>query len=137
MFLALLWRTGAFRTAHPQTMSLFVSSLGAKMAAGDPTVKTLGRDILNALSALETVVPGSLSKGKGLNCTGIWLASLSSDPEDFLDACMWLVEADFFADGLVQLRSPTFWSCPWVPKNGTLSWSWRFGITCGTVCCSS
>ena len=137
MFLAVLWQTGTFRTPHPQTMSLFVSSLGAKMAAGDPTVKTLGRDILNALTALETLVPGSLGKDKGLNCASIWLASLSSDPENLLDACMWLAEVDCFADDPVQLRSPTSWSYPWVPKDGTLYSSWRFGITCGTVCCSS
>ena len=111
MFLAVLWQTGALETSHLQVMSSFVSSLGVKMATRDPTVRTLGRDILNALTALETLVPGSLGKGKGLDCTAIWLASLDSDPEILLDACMYLPEADRFADLFdpVQLRSPTFW----------------------------
>lgn len=81
------------------------------MTARDPTVRTLSRDILNALTALETLVPGSLGKDRGLDCTGIWLASLDSDPESLLDACMCLPEADFFADlfAVAQLRLLTLW----------------------------
>jgi len=99
VFLAALWRAGALGTPHPQ-MSSFVSSLGKKMAARDPSVKTLGRDILNVLTALETLVPGSLGKDKDLDYTGLWLASLDSDPEDLLDACMLLPGADCITDPL-------------------------------------
>ena len=111
IFLAVLWQTGKLGTSHPQVMSSFVSSLGVKMAARDPAVRSLGRDILNALTILETLVPGSLGKGKNLDCTDIWLASLDSDPEILLDACMYLPEADCFADLFdpVQLRSLTLW----------------------------
>jgi hypothetical protein len=82
------------------------------MVARDPTVRTLGRDILNALTALETLVPGSLGKGKGLNCSDIWLASLESNPEILLDACMYSPGANCFTDFFdpVQLRSLTLWS---------------------------
>ena len=106
MFLAVLWQNGTLGTSHPQVMSSFVSSLGVKMATRNPTARTLGRDILNALTVLETLVPGSLGKGKGLDCTDIWLASLDSDPEILLDACMYLPEVDHFADLFdpVQLR---------------------------------
>ena len=138
IFLAVLWQTGKLESSHPQVMSSFVSSLGVKMAARDSTVRTLGRDILNALTALETLVPGSLGKGKGLDCTDIWLASLDSDPEILLDACMYSPEADCFADLFdpVQLRSPTLWLYLWLLKNAMLCLSQRLGITCGTACCS-
>jgi len=111
MFLAVLWQNGTLGTSHPQVMSSFVSSLGVKMTTRNPTARTLGRDILNALTVLETLVPGSLGKGKGLDCTDIWLASLDSDPEILLDACMYLPEADYFADLFdpVQPRLLTLW----------------------------
>jgi len=94
-------------------MHSFVSSLGKKMAARGQTVRTLGRDILNALTSLETLVPGSLGKDKDLDYTDIWLASLDSDPENLLDACMYLPGANNFTDPLdpVQLRSLTTWLC--------------------------
>ena len=138
IFLAVLWQTEVLGPSHPQVMSSFVSSLGVKMATRDPTVRTLGRDILNALTALETLVPGSLGKGKGLDCTGIWLASLDSDPEILLEACMCSPEACCFADLFdpVQLRSPTLWLYLWVPRNAMLCLSQRLGITCGIACCS-
>lgn len=89
MFLTVLWQAGTLGTSHPQVMSSFVSSLGRKLAARDPSVKVLGRDILNALTALETLVPGSLNKDKNLDCSDVWLAFLDSDPENLLDACMY------------------------------------------------
>lgn len=109
MFLAILWQAGTMGTPHPQMVSSFVSSLGKKLAARDPSVRTLGRDILNALTALETVAPGSFSKDKELNCADIWLAFLESDPENPLDACMCFPGKDYFADVLdpAQLRFPT------------------------------
>ena len=90
MFLTVLWQAGTLGTFHPQMAALFVSSLAKKLAARDPSVRTMARDILNALTALETLVPGSLSKDKDMDYTGIWLASLDSDPENLLDACMYL-----------------------------------------------
>jgi len=97
MFLVILWQAGTLGTSHLQ-MSSFVSSLGKKLAARDPRVRTLGRDILNALTTLETLVPRSLGKDKGLDCADIWLAFLDSDPENLLDACMSLPGAYRFAD---------------------------------------
>jgi hypothetical protein len=84
------------------------------MAARDPSVRTLGRDILNALTALEKLAPGSLGKDKDLDYANVWLASLDSDPENLLDACMCLSGAGRFTDPLapVQLRSRTMWPCP-------------------------
>jgi len=92
-------------------MSSFVSLLGKKFAARNLTVRTLGRDILNALTSLEALVPGSLGRDKDLDYTGIWLASLDSDPENLLDACMYLSGANHFTDTFnpVQLRSLTMW----------------------------
>ena len=87
MFLTILWQAGALGTFHPQMMPSFVSSLGKKIAARDPSVVTLGRDILNALTALEALVPGSLGKDKSFDWADVWLASLDSDPENLLDAC--------------------------------------------------
>lgn len=106
MFLTVLWQAGTLGMFHPQMTSSFVSSLGKKIVARDPSVRTLGRDILNALTALETLVPGSLGKGKDLDCTGIWFTSLDSDPENLLDACMCSPGADHFIDPFdpVQLR---------------------------------
>ncbi|KAF9650668.1 hypothetical protein BDM02DRAFT_1290706 [Thelephora ganbajun] len=86
MFLTILWQAGTLGTSYPQVMSSFVSSLGKKFAARDSSVKTMGRDILNALTALEMLVPGSVGKDKNLDCADIWLASLDSDPENLLDA---------------------------------------------------
>lgn len=122
MFLVILWQTGTLGASHLQMMSSFLSSLGKKMAARDQTVRTLGRDTLNALTALEMLVPGSLGKDKGLDCAGIWLVFLDSDPENLLDACMSLPRADRFADlfDLVQLRFLILWPYLWVLGNVTL-----------------
>ena len=98
MFLVILWQAGTLGTSHLQLMSCFVSSLGKKMAVRGPSVRTLGRDILNALTALETLVPGSLGKDKGLDCADIWLTFLDSDRENLLDACMSLAGADRIVD---------------------------------------
>ena len=98
MFLTILWQGGALGTFHPQMVSSFVSSLGKKVAARDPSVVTLGRDVLNALTALETLVPGSLGKDKGFDCADVWLASLDSDPENLLDACMYFPGDDCFTN---------------------------------------
>ncbi|KAF9786112.1 hypothetical protein BJ322DRAFT_1210647 [Thelephora terrestris] len=86
MFLTVLWQAGAMGTGLPQIITSFVSSLGKKFAARDPNVRTLGGDILNALTALEVSVPGSLGKDRDLGCADMWLASLDSDPENLLDA---------------------------------------------------
>jgi len=138
MFLTILWQAGALGTFHPQVVSSFVSSLGKKVAARDPSVGTLSRDILNALTALETVVPGSLKDG-GVDCADVWLASLDSDPENLLDACMYFPGPDRFTDppNPVQPRLLTMWSYLWDIENAMLCWSQRLGITCGTVCCLS
>ena len=139
MFLTVLWQAGTLGAFHPQMVSSFLSTLGKKLSARDPSVGTLGRDILNALVALETLVPGSLGKDKDSDCAGIWLASLDSDPENLLDACMYLPGRDRITDSLapVQLRSPTMWSYLWVLENVMLCLSRRLGIICGTACCSS
>ena len=111
MFLAVLWQAGALGTFHPQMTSSFVFSLGKKIAERDPSTRTLGRDILNALTALETLVPGSFGKDKGLDCASLWSASLDSDPENLLDACMYLPGVDRFTDrfAFVQLHLLTMW----------------------------
>jgi len=109
MLLTILWQAGALGTFQPQMMSSFVSSLGKKVAARDPGVVILGRDVLNALTALETLVPGSLGKDKDLDCADVWLAALDSDPENLLDACMYSSGADCFADRFrpIQPHLPT------------------------------
>jgi len=98
MLLTILWQAGALGTSPPQMMPSFVSSLGKKIAARDSSVVTLGRDILNALTALETLVPGSIGKDKGIDCADVWLASLDSDPENLLDACTCLPGRDSLTD---------------------------------------
>jgi len=112
MLLTILWQAGALGTFHPQAVSSFVSSLGKKIAARDPSVVTPSRDVLNALTALETLVPGSLGKDKGFDCADVWLASLDSDPENLLDACMYSPGPDRFTDPFnpVQPRLLTMWS---------------------------
>ena len=87
MFLTYLWQTGTVGTSLQGMISSFISLLGKKLSVEDRGVKTLGRTILSALTTLETVVPGSLDKDKGLNCTDLWLFALDSDPENLLDAC--------------------------------------------------
>lgn len=106
MFLTVLWQAGTVGTPLPQTLSSFVSTLGKKLAARDPNVRTLGGDILNALTALETLVPGSVGKDKDLGCADIWLASLDYGPENLLDACVYSPRTGRFTDPLdpVQLR---------------------------------
>ena len=88
MFLTALWRAGTMGTPLPPAMASFVLSLGKKFAVRKPNTGILGRDILNAMTALEALVPGSLSKDKGFECGDIWLAALDSDPENLLDACV-------------------------------------------------
>jgi hypothetical protein len=88
MFLTALWRAGTMGTPLPQIMASFVSSLGKKLAAREPNTGILTRDILSALTALDALVPGSLGKGKGFDCGGIWLAALDLNPENLLDACV-------------------------------------------------
>ena len=112
MFLTVLLQGGTMGTSVSQMISSFVSSLGKKLAARDPNMRTLGRDILNALTALETLVPGSLSKDKGLNCADIWLASLEFGPENLLEACVYPLRTDRCIDpfNLAQLRLRTL---PW------------------------
>lgn len=100
MFLTVLWQAGTMGTSASQVISSFVSSLGKKLAAREPNVKTLGRDILNALTALETLVPGSLGKEKKLRCGDIWLASLDLGAEDLLDACVYSARTDGCIDSL-------------------------------------
>lgn len=138
MFLTVLWRTGTMGTSLTQMTSSFVSSLGKKFAARDPRMRTLGRDILNALTGLEKLVPGSLGKGKGLDWVGIWPVSLDLGPEDLLNACVYSPRtADGWIDrfDLVQLLLRTLLSCLWALGNAILYWSWRLGITCGIACC--
>lgn len=114
MFLTVLWQAGVMGTSIPQVMFSFVSSLGKKLAAKDPNVRTLGRDILNALTALETLVPGFLAGDKGLNCADVWMSSLDSDPENLLDACVYSSRTDFFINlfDITQLHLLTLWPCP-------------------------
>lgn len=139
MFLTVLWQTGKMGTFLSQMVSSFVSSLGKKLAARDPIVGTLGKEILIALTTLETLVPGSLGKGKDLNCADVWLASLGLGPENLLDVCVCSPRTSDYIDpiDLVQLRLPTLLSSLWVLGSVILCWSWRPGITCGIVCCSS
>lgn len=137
MFSTVLWQTGTMGTSLSQVISSFVSSLGKKLAARDPHARTLGRDILNGLTVLETLVPGSLGKDKGLDCIGVWLASLELGPENLLDACVYSPRADCCIDisDLVQLRLQTWWPYPWVLGNSILWWSWRLGIIYWIACC--
>lgn len=98
MLLTILWQAGALGLFHARTIPSFVSSLGKKIAAREPSVVALGREILIALAALETLAPGSLGKDKGFDHADMWLASLDSDPENLLDACMYLLGHDRFTD---------------------------------------
>lgn len=112
MFLTVLWQAGTMGTSVPPMISSFVSSLGKRLADRVPDVGILGREILNALTGFETLVPGSLYKDKDLDCAGIWLASLDSGPENLLDACVYSPQSDRSIDlfNLVQLRLRTLWS---------------------------
>lgn len=113
MFSTVLCQAGTMGTPLSQTISSFFSSLGKKLAARDPNVIAIGRDILNALTVLETLVPGSLDKDKDLDCIGIWLASLDLGPENLLDVCVYSSRTDRCIDPFepVQLRLQTLRSC--------------------------
>ena len=117
MFITVLWKAGKMGTPPPPAITSFISSFGKKLAARDPNTGTLGRDVLNALTALEALAPGSLGRDKEMDCARIWLASLDSDPENLLDACVyirlgptnWLTCLDLSFSCIRQLCSCVFW----------------------------